>query len=87
MQGETNVSNHSMSLRLLSNYETWRFLFHCVVQAADKGLVDMLKSSNLEPNSTYYESIAEKLRAIEANPNWPAERKKVFAKRLVKNLA
>ena len=32
-------------------------------------------------------AVLPKLRALQANPNWPQERKIVFARRLIKQLA
>ncbi len=42
---------------------------------------------NITQEHEYYESIVAKFRVLQSNPDWPHEKKVVFAKRLLKHLA
>lgn len=41
----------------------------------------------ITPEHEYYEAIVTKFRVLQSNPNWPHEKKLVFARRLLKHLS
>lgn len=65
--------------------DTLPFLEQQDPRVREQELEKMLE--NITPEHEYYESIVAKFRVLQSNPNWPHEKKLVFARRLLKHLA